>query len=149
MRTSISDVLETMFFLPIETTNAQKIEDLWPADQTGMLTAHLDFMGPLSGYCELFMPEQLAIAITADFLGQEPESLPADQSNGMLKEIINMIVGNTCSLLDPQAVFDLGIPELVSFSEHYAGSADISQEVFMALDTLDNQLALRVSVSGS
>jgi CheY-specific phosphatase CheX len=144
MTTSISDVLETMFFLPIEPTDAANIQDLWPVDQTGMLAARLDYKGPISGHCELFMPEQLAIAITADFLGQDPESLSDDQSHGTVKEIINMIVGNTFSLLDPQAVFDLGIPNLVSFSEYYNGSGEDGQEIFMALDTLDNQLALRV-----
>jgi len=55
-----------------------------------------------------------------------------------------MIVGNAFSLLDPQAVFDLGIPSLVPFSENYVGSTDGDQEIFMALDTLENQLAIRM-----
>jgi len=144
MTTSISDVLETMFFLPIDFTDAVKIEDLWPTDQAGMLAARLDFKGPLTGHCVLYMPEQLAVDITADFLGQEPASLSDDQSHGTVNEIINMIVGNAFSLLDPQAVFDLGIPSLVPFSENYVGSTDGDQEIFMALDTLENQLAIRM-----
>jgi len=135
-----------MFFLPIDYTEAAKIEDLWPADQAGMLTARLDFKGPLTGHCLLFMPEQLAVDITADFLGEDPESLSDEQSHGTVNEIINMIVGNAFSLLDPQAVFDLGIPSLVSFGENYAGSADGDKEIFMALDTLENQLAIRVHI---
>jgi CheY-specific phosphatase CheX len=146
MRTSISDVLETMFFLPIDFTDAVKIEDLWPADKAGMLTARLNFKGPLTGHCLLFMPEQLAIDITADFLGQDPDSLSDEQSHGTVTEIINMIVGNAFSLLDPQAVFDLGIPSLVPFGENYAGSADNDQEIFMAVDTLENQLAISVYI---
>ena len=144
MTTSISDVLETMFFLPIEPSDAANIQDLWPADQGGMLAARLDYEGPIAGHCELFMPEKLAIDITADFLGQDPESLSDDQSHGTVKEIINMIVGNTFSLVDPQAVFDLGIPELVRFEEYYTGTGEGDQEIFMALDTLENQLAIRI-----
>ena len=144
MTTSISDVLETMFFLPIEPSDAAKIQDLWTADQSGMLAARLDYKGPISGHCELFMPEKLAIDITADFLGQDPESLSDDQSHGTVKEIINMIVGNTFSLVDPQVVFDLGIPNLVPFSESYNGSAEDGQEIFMAMDTLENPLAIRI-----
>jgi CheY-specific phosphatase CheX len=145
MTASISDVLETMFFLPIDISDAVKIEDLWPSDQSGMLAARLDFQGPISGHCCLFMPARLATDITADFLGQDPESIPDDQAIGTVTEIINMIVGNTFSLLDPQALFDLGIPKLESFEDNYAGGADQDQEIFIALDTLENRMALRMS----
>jgi CheY-specific phosphatase CheX len=149
MRTSISDVLETMFFLPIDASDAEKIEDLWPADQAGMLAARLNYKGPIRGHCVLYMPEKLAIDITADFLGEESAGLADDQAHGTVKEIINMIVGNTFGLLDPQAVFDLDIPSLVSFSENYAGDAQAGQEIFLALDTLENQLAIRLCFSSS
>ena len=144
MTTSISDVLETMFFLPIEISSAAKVEDLWNADQTGMLAARLDYKGPVSGHCILFMPEKLSVDITADFLGETPENVADEQSHGTVKEIINMIVGNLFSLLDPQAVFDLGIPNLVAFGENCAGAADANQEIFMALNTLESHLAIRI-----
>ena len=146
MKNSISDVLETMFFLPMDFSDAIDTHELWNSGKDQILAVKLNFNGPLIGDCILCIPEKLAKSISADFMGKEEEDVSDDQVKGTVKEIINMIVGNTFSKYDPEAAFNLGIPELISFSHYYNELSDTGDRFSFIIDTLENHLAFQLNL---
>jgi len=146
MKNSISDVLETMFFLPLNFSDTVDVHELWDTGKDQILAAKLNFDGPLTGDCIFYIPEKLAKSITADFMGREEEGISDDQVKGTVKEIINMIAGSTFSTYDPEATFNLGIPELVSFNYYFNGLSDTGDRFYFIIDTLDNHLAFQLNV---
>lgn len=146
MKNSISDVLETMFFLPLDFSDALDVHELWRTGKDPIIAARLNFDGILSGYCIFYIPEKLAKSITADFMGKEEEGISDDQVKGTVKEIINMIVGNTFSRYNPEAAFNLGIPELASFDNFHKELTGSKNRTSIVIDTLGNHLAFQMNV---
>jgi len=114
MMTSISEVLETMFFMAIEPGEV----DEWADAVDNMagekhFASRINFTGPLSGYFVLSIPETILSSMAEMFMGIEAEEISETHSTGIISEAINMIAGNTFSKLDDQAVFHLDIPALV------------------------------------
>ena len=139
MKNAISKVLETMFFLPVDfsdTVNAEEIQ---------MSVTKLDFSGPFSGSFVLFIPEEFAVSLTANFLGKDKEKVSEDNVIETSKEVINMIAGSTFANLDDQAVFDLNIPENILFEQavHFPGAED---DIFVQIITLDNYFVLKMVI---
>ena len=139
MKNSISEVIETMFFLPVDfsdTVNAEEIQ---------MSVTKLDFSGPFSGSFVLFIPEEFAVSLTANFLGKDKEKVSEDNVIETSKEVINMIAGSTFANLDDQAVFDLNIPENILFDRavHFPGTED---DIFVQIITLDNYFVLKMVI---
>jgi len=147
MRNSISEVLETMFFLPIDFLEAESFDALGPLKETETLAARLDFKGAFSGYCIFHIPKSVAASISADFMGFEESSLADDQIAGTVKEIANMVVGNTFSLLDETRVFDLGVPQLVASEEYHGGFPPSEKELLVGIQTLEDCLAFQMIVT--
>lgn len=110
MKTSISEVLETMFFCPLEfegpPTGQAEVPD-------APLAARLAFTGPLAGVMQLQLSRGLALSLTADFLGVDREAVDDLRIAETVKEMLNMFAGNTFSRFDAGAVFDLGFPAMV------------------------------------
>ena len=52
-----------------------------------------------------------------------------------------MIAGNTFSIYDDQAVFDLGIPEMVFPDKDVPGVSASNKDIIIAFTTLDNDRA--------
>ena len=103
------EILETMFFsLPEDAAEPNpRPEDL--------LTAELKFEGALSGWFSVQVQENCARAIAGNFAGvMDPSELSPETVTGVLCELANMVCGATLSRLDPDAIFDLGAPQLVS-----------------------------------
>ena len=146
MKNSISNVLETMIFLPIDFDNSSTLGESWDLDKDKIIAARLNFDGPISGYCMLCIPEKLLVSITADFMGKEEQDISNDQARGTLMEINNMIVGNVFSLYDPEAVFDLGVPKLVGLDDFHKDFSDSEDRISIAIDTLENRLAFQMSI---
>ena len=144
MKTSISEVLETMFFLPIDFSDAAGVEEHWEAGKAELVTAKIKFKGPFSGYFVFVIPMELALSTTAGFLGQEEEGVSKDHAHETVKEIANMVAGNTFSHYDDQAIFDLGIPELLQPSERLENYQSSGDQIFIACDTLDDRLAFQM-----
>ncbi|RZB38363.1 MAG: hypothetical protein SRB2_00111 [Desulfobacteraceae bacterium Eth-SRB2] len=145
MKNSISDVLETMFFLSLDYPDDVDIHELWSREKDPIITAKLNFSGPLSGYAVFCIPKKLALSITADFLGKDKADIYDDQINGTVKEIINMIIGNAFSMYDPEAVFDLGVPELVGFHDFIKDLSDSEKSFSVVIKTLENYLAFQMN----
>jgi CheY-specific phosphatase CheX len=148
MKNSISEVLETMFFLSLDVFHDDAdILDLWTMGKDQIVAAKLNFSGPLSGYAIFCIPKKSAVSITADFMGKDEEKISDDQINGTVKEIINMIIGNTFSRYDPNVVFDLGVPELVAFNDFLKEVSDSEKRFSIVIETLENYLAFQMNVS--
>jgi len=142
IKTSTSEVLETMFFMPVDFLSAGK-EITEPSSNGGDVAVRLDFSGPDSGCFRLRVPAPLARDVSIDFLGIDHDQLTDDDVAGTVKEMINMLAGNTLSLYDADAVFDLGVPEVDTGTD---GTRDCSrQPASVALEVLT--LASRMTVA--
>ncbi len=91
MKNSISEVFETMFFLPLDFAQTDSGEEFFDQPKNDVLITKLDFKGKVSGSFVLYMPRSLARALTADFLGEAEEEVSEDLVVETAKEIINMI----------------------------------------------------------
>ena len=145
MKRSISEVLETMFFLPVDFSDTVNAEELWHPEEIQMSVTKLDFSGPFSGSFVLFIPEEFAVSLTANFLGKDKEKVSEDNVIETSKEVINMIAGSTFANLDDQSVFDLNIPENILFEQaaHFPGTED---DIFVQIITLDNYFVLKMVI---
>ena len=145
MKNSISSVLETMFFLSLDFSDDIDILELWDTGKDPVIAAKLSFSGPLSGYAVFCIPKKSALSITADFMGKDEQEISDDQINETIKEIINMIIGNTFSMYDPDVVFDLGVPELVGFHDSIKGLPDSEKSFSVVIETLENYMAFQMN----
>lgn len=148
MKGSISSVLEKMFFLPLDFSDAGAPGDLWDAGAEDLLAVRLAFKGPFSGHFVFFVPRALGKTLTADFMGVDAEGVSSEHVEQTAKEIVNMIAGGTFSALDEAAVFDLGIPENAPPGELWQGPGDSQDQVFLGIDVIDGRLGLRLVTSG-
>ena len=149
MKNSISDVLETMFFLPVDFDDSVSLDGFWDTDKDKITAARLDFDGPLSGYCILYIPEKLSVSITADFMGKEEKDISNEQAMGTLMEITNMITGNAFSLYDPESVFNLGVPELVGLDDFHKDLNGSENKISISIGTLENYLAFQLYIKNA
>jgi len=146
MTNSISEVLETMFFMPIDFLEVENFDAMGQIKETETLAARLTFKGPFSGYCLFHIPRSVAASLSADFMGHEAGDLTDDQISGTVMEIANMVVGNMFGLLDETLVFDLGVPELVSSGDFRGGFSSSERELFLGIQTLEDYLAFQVII---
>lgn len=135
MKDSISEVLETMFFMPVDFMSTGKGK-AQPADKTEPIAVQLHFSGPVSGCIRLTAPKNLAREVSSDFLGIDPDTVvPADMV-GTIKEMINMLAGNTLSLYDPKVVFDMGVPETIPGGDPLTRNIDEYELIHLEIQTL-------------
>jgi CheY-specific phosphatase CheX len=145
MTTSISEVLETMFFMTIEPVNVEDNTQLHTDDGgEKRYVSRIDFSGPLSGFFLLSIPKRILSTMTEFFMGMESEEVTETHLSGTISEAINMIAGNTFSKLDDQAVFNLEIPELLGSEALTDPEGKSGKEVIMVrIDTPDGHLGLQ------
>lgn len=111
MMTSISEVMETMFYIPVEPREIESIETSGFLDVQEIQACRITFSGPFSGKIYLLLPQSLLTVITENFMGESQEHLTAEHLTGTLMEILNMMAGNTFSKIDQSSSFGLGVPE--------------------------------------
>lgn len=146
MKNSISDVLETMFFLPLDFCDTLIVPELWNIEKDQIIAAKLNFDGLFSGCAVFCIPKKLALSMTADFMGKDEEDVSDDQVDGTVKEIINMITGNTFSMYEPEAAFSLGIPEMVRCDDFSKDLSDPEKGFSIVIETLENHLAFQMNI---
>jgi CheY-specific phosphatase CheX len=144
MKESISDVLGTMFFLPVDFDDSVSHEESWNLNKDEIIIAKLSFDGHLKGYCVFYIPEKLALSITADFMGRKKEDTSNDQVKETVKEITNMIVGNMFSLFNQEAVFNLGVPAMVDFDDFQNNLSGSKDKIYIAIQALEDRLAFQI-----
>jgi CheY-specific phosphatase CheX len=146
-KASISEVLETMFFLPLEVSESERGRDLSQTPRDQLIGASLRFGGPIAGKVFFLIPIALARSLTADFLGQETADVGPDEMEGTVKEAVNMITGKTLSVFDEKSVFKLGIPDLMNPAELTNDFFSDNDDAFTLLfDAIEHQLALRIAI---
>jgi CheY-specific phosphatase CheX len=143
MKASISEVLEQMFFMPIDLTVPEKAGADSKLDPVPIL-AKLEFGGASRGTFLLLIPSGLAQSVAADFLGITTQSLAQEQVAGTVLEMVNMLAGSTLSTYDHQALFDLQIPELISVNELGALIAGCADRVVIRIQTPDSRMTFQV-----
>jgi len=144
MKTSISEVLETMFFLPLEFSESITRDELLGSEKQDTFMSKVRFSGPMGGCFVLYVPGDAARAITSSFLGRADEDVSEEDIEGTVKEIINMIAGSTFYNYDDQAVFSLGIPEVVNPVELEINELHGEKAIFIAIEIPGNHLALEM-----
>ena len=146
MKNSISEVLETMFFLPVDVSDTDLTKIPCHLENDQISVTKLNFSGPFSGSFVLFIPDEFAVSLTADFLGKDVENVSQENVIETSKEIINMIAGNTFAILDDQAVFDLNIPENI-LADHDVDSSESGEKIFVKIETMDKYMNLKMVIS--
>jgi chemotaxis protein CheY-P-specific phosphatase CheC len=144
MTTSISEVLETMFFMTIEATEDTDWSDLTdPVYGEKLFASKINFQGPLSGTFILIIPERILSAMTEMFMGMESGEVNENHLSGTILEAINIIAGDTFSKLDDQTVFNLEIPKSVE-AEQLPGITQPSgrETIFFRIETPGGNLGL-------
>lgn len=141
MRQAISNVLETMFFQPVQISDKNSTLQEWFSDKESILGAALKFTGPSAGSFYVIIPVKLVAEITANFLGLEEEEINEEQIEDTLKEALNMIGGHMLSLFDKGGDISLSIPELIEDDKlKYDKLGEIKGEPLF-IETEDNRLA--------
>jgi CheY-specific phosphatase CheX len=148
MTASISEVLEKMFFIPLELPEGVGLDHLQKKEAQDQVAIRLAFNGPFSGHFAFFVPVRLASSMSADFLGVDEAEVTETHRIDMVKEIGNMIAGNTFSHLDSQAVFDLGIPETIPFDTIKTQYTDSPGTFFIPIQTLEGDFGLILVIGG-
>jgi len=138
MKTSISEVLERMFFMPIEFAAPEKAG----ADPAAII-AKLQFSGSVCGTFFLLIPASLAQTVTADFLGVTSPGQARELVPGTVLEMVNMLAGSTLSTYDHQALFDLQIPELVTVNELGALTEGMADQIVIGIQTAESRMTFQ------
>jgi CheY-specific phosphatase CheX len=143
MKASISEVLERMFFMPMEFAGPEKAGDD-PLSDPEIIIAKLEFSGLACGTFFLQIPAFLALSVTADFLGVTSQGETRKLVAGTVLEMVNMLAGSTLSTYDHQALFDLQIPELISVKELHALTEGVADQVVIRIQTQESRMAFQV-----
>lgn len=145
MKDSISEVLEKMFFLPLDFSDGVNPGELWDSERDEKIVAvRLNFSGPFAGHFVFFVPQGLALSLTAGFLGKDKKDVSQDQATETAKEIINMIAGNTFCGYDDRAVFNLDIPKLINLDEAGGDDSNPEEALLIPIETLEGRLAVKI-----
>ncbi len=140
VKNSISNVMETMFFLPVELGPETKWADC-RMDTAPVMACQLEFSGDVSGTFILAAPETLVLEMTENFMGESETRLLPVHLSGTLTEMLNMVCGNALSSITASVPFELGIPQVIE-------SADIPADtVFTLVDTIDAPLAIHLTLA--
>lgn len=111
MTASISEVMETMFFIPVETEENQNTGKPGLSGKTH--SCRLTFKGDMNGAFVICVPENLLGEMTCNFLGEDPANLSEELLNGTLKEMLNMVCGNALKRFESSLPYELGIPKVI------------------------------------
>ncbi len=145
MKASISEVLEQMFFMPIDFMDPA-IAGADPEPDPEPVIARLGFCGSTSGTFLLLIPAALAQSISADFLGVATESPSRDQVAATVLEMVNMLAGGTLSRYDHQALFDLQIPELITVNNLRALTEGITDQIVIRAQTPESRITFQLII---
>ena len=140
MKTSISEVMETMFFLPVEFSEDPSAKEIKGIKGKQNTACRLDFSGDRSGSVYLLVPRGLLSQMAENFMGEPAESLGDDLLNGTLTETVNMITGNALRKVKAEKPFSIGIPKLIP------GSEFPETEGTLIINTLGPQMAVHITL---
>lgn len=141
MTTSISEVLETMFYMSLEFEEQTDINSSGLLDASNIRVCKLVFSGNMSGHFILITPESLLLTMAEDFMGESRENILKEHTDGIIKEVINMVAGNMFAALDDRVEFKLGIPEMVEDTSIINSLREKEPEGLVLAESFDGYLA--------
>ncbi len=142
LRDSISKVLETMFFQPVQISTDGVDLLQWFTRKPSLYGASINFCGPIDGSLFFLIPKTAVDEITANFLGNNVESIEEEQRKDTIKEALNMIGGNMLSGIDTEGRFSLDIPQLIAKESLSSDKLqDLQGEIFH-IETEDNRMVV-------
>jgi len=115
IKTSISEVMETMFFSPVEFGPESTLAEC-AMDKENTMACKLSFTGNVSGDLILVAPINLVTEMAENFMGESRDHLTHEHISGTLTEMANMVCGNALSKTNSKVPFELGIPEIIDKS---------------------------------
>lgn len=142
LRDSISKVLETMFFQPVQITINNVTLREWFTRKPLLQGASINFTGPVAGSLFFLIPESAANEITANFLGINAERIDAAQRADTVKEALNMIGGNMLSVVDTEGLFTLDIPQLIAKEALSSNKLQDIQGEILCIRTEDSRMVV-------
>lgn len=146
METAISEVFETMFYesLDFDSIDAAKLREL--LDTHDMLAFQIDFAGNFSGSFILCIPRELAESMTGNFMGEDSDAITDEHLDQMVKEIINMVAGNTFSHLDDQVEFRLSIPRRIETALLRDMAPQTETQDYIWIETAEGFLVFKIVI---
>ena len=141
MMTSIFEVMETMFYLPVEfgETPATLIQS--GMDNLKPMGCQLEFAGDFSGCFTLLIPKELLVEMTESFMGESKENLGDEYLTGTLTETLNMICGNALSQIDSKKPFGLDIPKVID------KPCIPKTQLFTIIETPQSMMAININMA--
>ena len=140
MMTSISEVMETMFFLPIEFGEESTMGQSGIDVTAPILASQLKFTGDISGSLYILAPKDLAGEMAENFMGESLENLTPEHLDGTLTEMLNMVCGNALRKIEAKTPFELGIPKIID------GSKGFEKQVFRIVETTESKMAILLTM---
>lgn len=146
MREAISNVLDTMFFQPVQFVDSKCTLQEWFSDKQSLVGATLNFINSSEGSFYLLLPVEIVKGVTANFLGLLEEEINEKQKKDTIKEALSMIGGHMLSLLDSKGDFRLGIPEFIEENDLTNDKlGDLKGDIIL-IETEDNRLAAGIQI---
>jgi len=139
MTNSISEVLETMFFMPVEIGSETILKDSG-INRDNALACRLSFTGDICGNIDIVSPEPLVAELAANFLGEITGELTREQQFGTLSEMLNMVGGNALKNVKCNSPYKIGIPRMITCTD-IEGDAECTQ-----IETMDSKMAVLLSI---
>lgn len=141
MKASISEVMETMFFMPVEFVDVPEQSRIELLKSGPNKSCRLDFSGDCAGSITLMIPQPLLIEMTENFTGESKDTFGEEFLDGTLTETVNMICGNTLRKVVAQKPFELGIPDLID------GKQFPDSKGSMIIETPEAEMAIHITVT--
>ncbi|MBU3951058.1 MAG: chemotaxis protein CheX [Proteobacteria bacterium] len=111
---SLFKVMETMFSPMAEKQKTTKVPSQAQPDPEEMKACRITFSGSFSGTIFLEISVNLLTAMTQNFPGRDPGHPSEELIEGLLKEALNIIAGDTLTQMDAASYTQLGLPEIVT-----------------------------------
>lgn len=146
LKQAISNVLDTMFFLPVQIIEESSFWDNWSQQKLPLWHVAVGFSGPVKGSFFLLVPAGLAQEITANFLGLDEAEVAPSQESDTIKEALNMIGGYVLSQVDQADEFQIGIPKVVSDGQPDLANLQLEPHNTFIVETEGNNLAVGLSL---
>ncbi|MBU3950062.1 MAG: chemotaxis protein CheX [Proteobacteria bacterium] len=139
MKQAISEVMEKMFFMPVQINDKPGTLSEWFSSEEPIIGATLSFTGIQSGYSYLLIPAGAARELTANFLGYSEDTISEKHERDTVKEALNMIVGYMLSQFED--AFKLGIPQYINESDFMAKRLEGDYNGAFSVKTYGNCIA--------
>jgi CheY-specific phosphatase CheX len=141
LREAISEVMETMFFLPVQFLDGPEPLGEWLSVEKKVMEALIEFEGARAGRVFLLVPHPALKEMAANFLGLEEEEVSEEHAEDTLKEAINMMTGRMLSMLSREGGCALLIPRFAGVRNPADLGRDDDHGFVLLFETGKNHLA--------